>query len=392
MTPPLPLGSLMHSDINHRQGDGQVPAQRKTPKVPPEIEALEPYQPGKPIEELERELGITGAIKLASNENPLGPAPGALAAMSAAMPGLHRYPDGAGYEARAALSRRFGVPMERICLGNGSDEIIEFLARGYIRPGQRALAAAPSFLMYSKLVQVAGGSLTEVPLKDFRIDLQAMLEAVTPETRLIFVNNPDNPAGTAVSGAELGRFLDQLPQGVLVVLDEAYLDFASDPQVARGADFLDHRTPVLVMRTFSKIAGLAGLRIGYAFGPEEVIRVFDRVRQPFNTSILAQAAVVGALADEEFLQRTREVTWQGLERLYACFEELGLFFVPSQANFVLVKVGPRAAEVADALLRRGVIIRAMVSYGLPEFLRISVGLPEEVERFCREFADIVGKG
>lgn len=367
-------------------------AQRKTPTVPPEIKALEPYQPGKPIEELERELGISGAIKLASNENPLGPAPGAVAAMNAAMAGLHRYPDGAGFEARQALSRRYGVPMECICLGNGSDEIIEFLARAYIRPGQKALAAAPSFLMYSKLVQVAGGSLDEVPLTDFRIDLDAMLAAVTEKTRLIFVNNPDNPAGTAVSGEELARFLDRLPEGVLVVLDEAYLDFASDPEVARGADFLDHRTPVLVMRTFSKIAGLAGLRIGYAFGPKEVISIFDRVRQPFNTSVLAQAAVVGALGDEEFLRRTKELTWQGLERLYACFKDLNLFYVPSQTNFVLVRVGPKASQVADALLRRGVIIRAMSSYGLPEFLRISVGLPEETKRFCREFADIVSKG
>ncbi|KMY66515.1 histidinol-phosphate aminotransferase [Desulfocarbo indianensis] len=362
---------------------------RQTPAIPPEIQALVPYQPGKPIEELERELGIKGAIKLASNENPLGPSPLALQAMRAALPGLHRYPDGAGYELRTALAEKHGVGFGQTCIGNGSDEIIEFLARAYVRPGQEALAAAPSFLMYSKLVQVAGGRLREVPLKDFRIDLPAMLAAVTPQTRLVFINNPDNPAGTAVSKSELAGFLDKVPQGVLVVLDEAYIDFATDPEVAWGTDFLDHDTPVLVMRTFSKSAGLAGLRIGYALGPQEVIAAFDRVRQPFNTSILAQVGGLAALKDVDFLERTRALVKEGLETFYRCFEELGLFYVPSQTNFVLVRVGPQAKEAADLLLRRGVIIRYMGSYDLPEFLRISVGLPEENQRFVRALQEIM---
>ncbi|MFZ5585722.1 MAG: histidinol-phosphate transaminase [Thermodesulfobacteriota bacterium] len=367
--------------------------QRKPPPVPPEIAALVPYQPGKPIEELERELGISGAIKLASNENPLGPSPKALAAMQAALPGLHRYPDGAGFELRQALAKKFGVAFAQTCIGNGSDEIIEFLARAYIRPGQAALAAAPSFLMYSKLVQVAGGRLTETPLDaDYRIDLQAMLAAITPDTRLIFLNNPDNPAGTAVSRAQLKDFLDRVPEGVLVVLDEAYIDFASDPDVGQGLDFLDHPTPVVVMRTFSKIAGLAGLRIGYALAPAEVVSAFDRVRQPFNTSILAQVGGLAALDDEEFYRKTRELVWRGLAGFYRCFEELGLFYVPSQTNFVLVRVGARAPAVADALLRRGVIVRGMTSYGLPEFLRISVGLDAENARFVAEFKDILAGG
>ena len=365
---------------------------RKIPQAPAEIRELVPYQPGKPIEELERELGIKGAIKLASNENPLGPSPRAVAAMRAALENLHRYPDGAGYQLRQALSRHFDLPLERICLGNGSDEIIEFLTRAYIRPGQEAVAAAPSFLMYSKLVQVGGGRLREVPLRDFRLDLEAMLAAITPATRLVFVNNPDNPAGTAVSAAEFGRFLDRVPAGILVVLDEAYIDFATDPQVARGQDFLEHDTPVVVMRTFSKSAGLAGLRIGYALGPAQVIADFDRVRQPFNTSILAQVGGAAALADREFLERTRALVTEGLARFYACFDKLGLFYVPSQANFVLVRIGPRAQEVSQALLRRGVIVRYMGSYDLPEYLRISVGLPDENQRFCRELEDILGSG
>jgi histidinol-phosphate aminotransferase len=365
---------------------------RKIPAIPAEIEELVPYKPGKPIEELERELGIKGAIKLASNENPLGPSPKAMQAMQAALSGLHRYPDGAGYELRNALAQKFGVKFEQTCIGNGSDEIIEFLARAYVRPGQEALAAAPSFLMYSKLVQVAGGKLHEVPLKDFRIDLDAMLAAITPQTRLVFINNPDNPAGTAVSKKELTDFLDRVPQGVLVVLDEAYIDFVTDSQVAMGTDFLEHDTPVLVMRTFSKSAGLAGLRIGYALGPEEVIAAFDRVRQPFNTSILAQVGGLAALADEEFLAKTRQLVIDGLKTFYKCFEELGLFYVPSQTNFVLVRIGPKAKEVSDLLLKRGVIIRYMGSYDLPEFLRISVGLTEENQRFAEALKDIMQVG
>lgn len=364
---------------------------RKIPAIPPEIEELVPYKPGKPIEELERELGIKGAIKLASNENPLGPSPMAVEAMQKALPGLHRYPDGAGFDLRSALAKKFEVNFEQTCIGNGSDEIIEFLARAYVRPGQEALAAAPSFLMYSKLVQVAGGKLREVPLKDFRIDLEAMFKAITPLTRLVFINNPDNPAGTAVGKAELKKFLDQVPQGVLIVLDEAYIDFVTDPEVAMGPDFLGHSTPVLVMRTFSKSAGLAGLRIGYALGPEEVIAAFDRVRQPFNTSILAQVGGCAALADKEFLERTRQVVIDGLRTFYECFDELGLFYVPSQTNFVLVRIGPKAKDVADLLLRRGVIIRYMGSYGLPEYLRISVGLPEENRRFGEALKEIVQK-
>jgi len=362
---------------------------RNLPPVPPEIQALVPYKPGKPIEELERELGISGAIKLASNENPLGTSPKAQEAMAKALAGLNRYPDGAGYELRQALSRRFGLSQDQIVLGNGSNEIIELLCRAFLRPGDLALAASPSFLMYSKLVQVAGGRLQEVPLKDFRLDLNALAEAIEPRTRLVFVNNPDNPAGTAFSGKEFRAFLDKVPDGVIVVLDEAYIEFASDPEVAQGTDFLDHEVPVVVMRTFSKAYGLAGLRVGFGLGPVEVMGILHRVRQPFNTSILAQAAGTAALADEEFFQKTLQVTWQGLKDFYACFEELGLMYVPSQTNFVLVKVGPQASQVADELLKRGVIVRKMASYGLPEYLRISVGLPQENQRFMDELKAIL---
>jgi histidinol-phosphate aminotransferase len=359
------------------------------PQVPAEIRELVPYQPGKPIEELERELGIKNAIKLASNENPLGPSPLAVQAMQKALAGLHRYPDGAGFELRQALGGHFSLPLEQICLGNGSDEIIEFICRAFIRPGQEAVAAAPSFLMYSKLVQVAGGRLREVPLKDFRIDLKAILGALTPQTRVVFINNPDNPAGTAVSKSEFGDFLDQVPAGVLVVLDEAYIDFATDPECAQGVDFLGHQTPVLVMRTFSKIAGLAGLRIGFGLGPAELIAVFDRVRQPFNTSIPAQVGAMAALEDTEFREKTLKLVQQGLSTFYECFDKLNLFYVPSQTNFVLVKVGPQAGEIADRLLRQGIIVRYMGSYDMPEYLRISVGLDHENQHFVKAFHSII---
>ena len=365
---------------------------RKLPPIPPEIQALVPYKPGKPIEELERELGISGAIKLASNENPLGPSPKAVQAMSQALAGLHRYPDGAGFELRRALAARYGLTQEQIVLGNGSNEIIELLCRAFLRPGDLALAASPSFLMYSKLVQVAGGQLKEVPLKDFRLDLAALAQAIEPNTRLVFVNNPDNPAGTAFSAGEFEEFLAKVPSEVIVVLDEAYIEFASDPEVAQGPDFLDHQAPVVVMRTFSKAYGLAGLRVGFGLGPVEVMDILHRVRQPFNTSILAQVAGAAALSDEEFFQKTLAVTWQGLKDFYACFEDLGLEYVPSQTNFVLVKIGPNASQVADELLRRGVIVRKMASYGLPEHLRISVGLPQENQRFTDELSAILGKG
>jgi len=362
------------------------------PPIPPEIAALTPYEPGKPIEELERELGISGAIKLASNENPLGPSPKAIEAVRRGATRLHRYPDGAGFELRQALAARFGLQIDNVCLANGSNEIIEFLCRAFIRPGDDAVAAQYAFSMYEKLVAVAGGVLREVALDDFHIDLEAMLAAVGPRTRLVFVNSPHNPAGTAVTRAQFAAFLERLPGGVVVVVDEAYVDFASDPETLSGLEFLGHAKPVVVMRTFSKAYGLAGLRIGYGLAPAPIVAVFNRVRQAFNTSIPAQEGALAALSDEDFLRRAKEITWRGLRDFYACFERLGLWYAPSQANFVLTRIGPRAGEVFDQLLRRGVIVRKMHSYHLPEHLRVSVGLPEENARFIRELTDILGGG
>lgn len=364
----------------------------KLPPVAPEITSLKPYEPGKPIEELERELGITGAIKLASNENPLGPSPKAIEAVRNGSGRLHRYPDGAGFDLRKAIAARQNLDMENICLANGSNEIIEFLCKSFIRPGDDALAAQYAFSMYQTLITVAGGTLRQIDLKDFQIDLDAIVDAIGPRTRLVFINSPHNPAGTAVSKAEFSAFLDKVPDGVCVVIDEAYVDFAEAPQALNGRDFVDDDSPVVVMRTFSKSYGLAGLRIGYALAARHVVALFNRVRQAFNTSIPSQEAALAALADDEFLERTLSITRQGRQDFYACFEDLGLSYTPSQANFVLVRIGPQAAEVADKLLRQGVIVRNMASYHLPEYLRISVGLPEENQRFISELRGIMAEG
>ena len=364
---------------------------KKLPPVLPGIESLVPYQPGKPIAEVKRELGIDNVIKLASNECPLGTSPLALAAIKTALPGIFRYPD-SGFELRQALAKTHRVNVDQVCLGNGSNEIIEFLCRTFMRPGDAALAAAPSFLMYEKLVQVAGGVLREVPMNaEYRIDLPALLATITPQTRLIFINNPDNPAGTIVYRQEVADFLDKVPQGVVVALDEAYMDFVDDPQCAHGEEFLNHETPVVIMRTFSKIVGLAGLRIGYALANEKIISYFNKVRQSFNTSMLAQVAALGALDDKDFIDRHVKLVLAERQRYYEAFTSMELFYLPSQANFILVRVGRQAQEVFHKMMRQGVIIRWMGSYNLPEFLRISIGLPEENQRCLDTLRQVLGK-
>jgi histidinol-phosphate aminotransferase len=363
---------------------------KNLPPVADNIQSLTPYQQGKPIAELQRELNLTGIIKLASNECPLGPSPLALAAVAEALPGMFRYPDGGGFELRQALARHHQLSPDNICLANGSNEVIEMLCRTFIRPGARALSVAPSFLMYEKMVQVAGGIFRQIPLdRNYRADLKALGQALEPETRLIFINNPNNPAGTIVRRSELEEFLAHLPPGIIVVLDEAYIDFNDDPACARGEDFLDHQAPVVVMRTFSKIAGLAGLRIGYALAAGEIIDYFNRVRQPFNTSLLAQAAALAALRDDEFQQRHQRLVRGERERYYKTLTSLGLFHLPSQANFILLRIGPLAQAVFEDMLKLGVILRWMGAYDLPEFIRISIGKPEENIRCLESLARVL---
>lgn len=349
--------------------------------IPEYIKEIAPYVPGKPIEELEREYGISGSVKLASNENPLGPSPRALAAVAAAMAKLQRYPDGAGYELTQRLSRHLKVSADQIVLGNGSDDLLGMLARVLLQPGDEVLVPDPSFLMYTIVARSAGAVPVMVPLKDLAIDLQGLLDRVGPRTRIIFICSPNNPTGTVVDRQALETFLAALPGHVLVVVDEAYFEFVRDQSCVSGITFLGKQPMVATLRTFSKAYGLAGLRVGYGVMDAALAELLNRIRMPFNVNSLAQIAATAALDDDDFLEKTLRVVHQGLDCLYAELAKRGLPYFPSQANFFLIDVKQPADEVFERLLRQGVIVRSMRAYGYPQYIRLSVGLPEENERF-----------
>lgn len=355
----------------------------------PHLKELVSYEPGKPIEDVARELGLhpSDIIKLASNENPLGPSPKALAAMHEAVERAHFYPDGGGYYLRQAIAEKFGLGMENVILGNGSNEIIEFVGKAFLKPGDEVIAAEHAFVVYKLMATLFGAKTVEVPDPDFTHDLDAMLEAITPRTREVFIANPNNPTGTLVSEEAVDRFMDRVPDHVVVVFDEAYYEFLESPP-----DTLKYvregRPNVVVLRTFSKIQGLAACRIGYGLGSKEIVDVLHKTRQPFNVNAIAQAAALAGLADEEHQTRTRDITIEGRNYLQAEFDGMGLTYVPSFANFVLVKVGDGDA-VFDKLLRKGVIVRAMRGYKLPEWIRVSVGTREQNERFVCELKAVL---
>ncbi len=351
-----------------------------------------PEQAGKPLEELERELGLTDAIKLASNENPLGPSPLALAAIRDSLGSLHRYPDSHAYYLKEDLARHHGLSPSQLILGNGSDEVLDLLVRALVPPGGEVLSTTHTFLMYGLLTQAVGGFFRPVPLREMRVDLKAMARAVTAQTRLIIVNNPNNPTGTAFNRQEWEEFLAAVPATATVVLDEAYIDFADDPQVPSCLEYLAEDRPLVGLRTFSKTYGLAGLRIGYGFGPSELMDYLNRLRMPFNVNRLAQVAARAALHDTDFLARTRELVLEGKDLLYRELARLGLTFIPSQANFVLIRVPRQGQVVYQAMLREGVIIRAMDAYGFPDYIRINMGLPEENRRCLEALQKVLGSG
>jgi len=355
--------------------------------VSDEIEALIPYPPGKPIEEVERELGIKNSIKLASNENPLGPSPKAVDAVSRALKNLHRYPDGGCFYLKEKLAKHLKVKPENLMIGNGSNEIIELVIRTFLKPGEEAIMGNPSFAVYPLAVPAAGGKAVLVPLKNLTHDLDAMADAITGRTKIIFIANPNNPTGTIVTKAQLKRFMGRLPDGVILVLDEAYYEFVTDPEFPKSLDYLREGRNVVILRTFSKIYGLAGLRIGYGVAPERLVFYMNKVRQPFNVNSLAQVAAMAALEDEEHLKRSQKNNIDGLDFLFNEVKAMGFDGVPTQANFFLVKVG-KGKEVYDVLLRQGVIVRPMSSYGLDEYIRVTVGLPEENKRFVETLKKI----
>jgi histidinol-phosphate aminotransferase len=347
----------------------------------PALNQLPVYQPGRPIEEVARELGLPAAdiIKLASNENPLGPSPAALAAMETALQSLHLYPDGNAFYLKRALAQRLGVDAGNLILGNGSNEIIEFIGHALMAPDTEVVVSQYCFAVYPIITHLFGARLVTVPAIRHGHDLPAMLRAITPRTRVVFVANPNNPTGTVVTPAELEAFIDAVPSNVLIAMDEAYIEFlegACDllPRIRSG-----RQENLLLMRTFSKIHGLAGLRLGYGIAHPGLITAMEKVRQPFNINALIQAGALAAIGDTEHTERTRRNNAAGL-RLYeeAC-HELGLEFVPSSANFILIKVGD-GARVFAGLQQRGVITRPMAGYGLPEWIRISIGTPTENQR------------
>jgi histidinol-phosphate aminotransferase len=353
-----------------------------TINAPDYIRRIAPYQAGKPISELARQYGLDEdrIVKLASNENPLGMPESARAAMLAAAGELSRYPDSNGFELKAAIARRYDVPPEWITLGNGSNDILELAAHALVQPGQAVVYAQHSFAVYALATQEVGARAIQVPARDLGHDPDAMLAAITPDTRVVFFANPNNPTGTFVKAEAVARFIAAVPRDVVVVLDEAYNEYLPPQLRFESAQWVRQHPNLIVSRTFSKAYGLAGLRVGFGLAQAELTDLMNRVRQPFNVNSLAQAAAVAALADTAFLERSYTLNMQGLALLQGAFERMGLAYVPSYGNFVLVKVGD-AAAVYERLLRAGVIVRPVANYGLPEWLRVSIGLPQENEIF-----------
>jgi histidinol-phosphate aminotransferase len=349
------------------------------------VRAIAPYQAGKPIEELAREFGLKAdeIVKLASNENPLGMPPSAQKAIARAIQHLAdagRYPDSNGFELKAALAAKFGVPTEWISLGNGSNDILELAAAALLAPGTSCVYAQHSFAVYALATQSRGARAIVVPAKDLAHDLDAMHAAVAPDTRLMYLANPNNPTGTFIAHEQMAAFLARVPKDVVVVLDEAYNEYLPAEHRFDSTTWVRRFPNLLISRTFSKAFGLAGLRVGYGIAQAELTDLLNRVRQPFNVNTLAQAAAVAALADAEFLRASFELNLRGMRDLIDGFKALGLEYIPSYGNFVLVKVGP-AARVYHELLKRGVIVRPVANYGLPEWLRVSIGLPQENAKF-----------
>jgi histidinol-phosphate aminotransferase len=358
-------------------------------KVPDYINRLKPYTPGKPIEELESEYGISGSIKLASNENPIGPSPKALEAIMGALKKLHRYPDGSNYRLRERLAEKLKVSASQIVLGNGSNEIIELLVRTFLREGSEVIIPEPSFLMYEIMVQGGGGRPVKVALKERVLDLEGMAEGISSRTSMIFVNNPNNPTGTIVSREYFEWFLQRVPPGVIVVVDEAYIEFVRDSACPTGLDYLEGDKTVVTLRTFSKVYGLAGLRIGYGVMKKSLADIVHRFRQPFNTNLLAQVGALAALDDDAFLKKTVDTVHKGLDFLYRELEKLGLRSFSTQTNFFLIDLERDAKSVFEKMLRRGVIVRPMTAYGYPNYIRINVGLPEENQRFVKMLKEVL---
>ena len=354
------------------------------------IAHIAPYQPGKPIDELKRELGLNDVVKLASNENPLGCSPKAKVAIQQAIEDVGRYPDGNGFALKQQVSQQFGVGMDQITLGNGSNDILELVARTFVAADDEVIYSQHAFAVYALATQAVGAVGVEVPAKNYGHDLNAMAQAVTAKTRVIFIANPNNPTGTWFEEDTFSQFMQQIPAQVLVVLDEAYVEYF--PENFNSLKFLSQYPNLLVSRTMSKAYGLASLRVGFGMASTEVTNLLNRVRQPFNVSSFALAAAVAALQDTQFIEQSRALNLQGMAQLEQGFNQLGLTWVSSRANFILVDVQRSGAQVFEALLKQGVIVRPVGGgYGMPNHIRVSIGLSEENSRFLKALAQVLNQ-
>lgn len=355
----------------------------------PGVNGLIPYVPGKPIEELERELGLADIVKLASNENPLGPGKKALAAIQSALPKLTLYPDGNGFNLKKALAAKFAVDANQITLGNGSNELLELVARAFLSPGLEAVFSRHAFAVYPIVTQAVGATAVVAPALNYGNDLNAMSARVSANTRLVFIANPNNPTGTLLAQADLERFISALPSHCLCVLDEAYYEYVENNDGMDSIGWLVKYPNLIITRTFSKAYGLAGLRVGYSFSSPEIADILNRVRQPFNNNSLALAAAEAALSDVEYLMETVAVNKQGMMQLTDGFKALGLAWIPSAGNFVSIDMQKPAQPIYESLLRKGVIVRPVANYEMPDHLRISIGTQAENRFFLNALAEVL---
>lgn len=362
-------------------------------KPPAYVSDIKPYVPGKPVEELERKLGIKDSIKLASNENPLGPSPMALNSIlddltnTKSSNSFNRYPDGNGYYIKKALTEKLFVSEDEIILGNGSNELIDIAARTFLQPGDEAVMAYPSFVVYPMSTQAIGAKPVQIPLKNHTHDLDAIGDAITSRTKMVFIANPNNPTGTINKRDEFDRLMKRIPDGLLVVIDEAYYEYVTDPEYADSMKHFRYGRDILILRTFSKIYGLAGLRIGYGIARKDIVSEMNKLRPPFNTNAIAQKAALWALKDEDHIKSTKEINEQGKRYLYKEVDSLGLKYVPTEANFIYMPLGQDANILYNKLLREGIIVRPMG----PQEIRVTIGLPEENKRFIEALKKVISE-
>jgi histidinol-phosphate aminotransferase len=346
------------------------------------------YQPGKPIEEVKRELGLRDVIKMASNENPLGPSPKAMKAIKKYLGNINMYPEGGCFYLRQVIARRLRIKPEQLIFGNGSDELIELVLRAFVDEGDEVVVANPTFLMYEVASSVHGAKIKVVPTRYFKYDLKAMKEAVNKNTKVVFIANPNNPNGTYVTKYELEDFLKGLPKETIVFLDEAYSDFVEEQDYPDGMDYLG-KSNLIVTKTFSKIYGLAGLRVGYGISNPEIIKYMETVRDPFNVNSLGQIGAIGALKDKEFLSKSKKTVREGKKFIYTELKAMGIRYVPSVTNFILIELGPKSGEITEKLLKKGVIVRNMKAWGMDNFIRVTIGKESSNRRFIKELKKII---